>query len=137
MTDPDDASRSGREARRQALARLAKAPPRPSLTSELFALLPEIDAALAAGASREEVRLALAEQGLSVSPGAFRGALYRARKRRDKGRSPVPEPAPAAAKPRAAPADKAARDAWASSVIPDEERPRLLDRLTRKREEEK
>jgi hypothetical protein len=134
MTDPEDPTISRRESLRQALSKLAKTPASPSLTDELFALLPDIEVAAEAGASLEEIRSALLSQGLVASPGAFRGALYRARKRRKKGQLPPAAENPI--KPKDIPSVKAARDAWASSVIPDEEPPRLLQRLNKKRDQE-
>jgi len=76
----------------------------------------------------------LLSQGLEASPGAFRGALYRARKRRKKGQ--IPPAAENPIKPQGMPSEKSARDAWASSVIPDEEPPKLLQRLNKKRDQE-
>ena len=93
MTEPDPPNR--REALRAAVAAVAKAPARPSATDEVFALLADIEQALTAGGSLEEVRLALADQGLELTPAAFRSALYRARQRRAKTGAPAPVAAPA------------------------------------------
>jgi hypothetical protein len=90
MNDPDDSQPPRTDVLRQALARVAEAPSKPSLTNILFPLLPDIEAALTAGATLDEIRLSLAEQGLSASPGAFRGALYRCRPWRAKAKAGSP-----------------------------------------------
>jgi hypothetical protein len=81
--DEDDGNR--REQARARLGRVARAPARASHTAEVRALLPEIEAALAAGATRAEVWESLQESGaFGAGFGAFRGALARARKQAHK-----------------------------------------------------
>jgi len=137
MNDPDDSQPPRTEALRQALARVAEAPSKPSLTNILFPLLPDIEAALTAGATLEEIRLSLAEQGLSASPGAFRGALYRARKRRAKRSHASPKPLPTKSPPRGAQETKTERDARMREIIPDDEPPKMFKRLINKRNQKK
>jgi len=137
MNDPDDSQPPRTEALRQALARVAEAPSKPSLTNILFPLLPDIEAALTAGATLEEIRLSLAEQGLSASPGAFRGALYRARKRRAKRSHASPKPLPTKSPPLGAQETKTERDARMREIIPDDEPPKMFKRLINKRNQKK
>lgn len=141
MTEHDDPP-SRRNTLREALRDLAEDPANPSLTDELFELLPDIEAAMQRGASLEEVRQTLAEQGLEASPGAFRGALYRARlRRRTKTQEaassePSQTVSPVAPKRAPAPRTKAERDAWAREIIPDESKNPLLERIKRKQTKE-
>lgn len=109
--------------RRAALAAaLAAVPPDrpPSLTQELAAVLPQIEAALANGVSLESIRLALVSQGLTgATPGAFRGALYRARQRARQGQAPPGAPAPGPTKATAPAAKPTKQSQW---TIPELER---------------
>jgi len=137
MNDPDDSQPPRTDVLRQALARVAEAPSKPSLTNILFPLLPDIEAALRAGATLDEIRLSLIEQGLSASPGAFRGALYRARKRSAKRPPASAKPAPTKSPPLGAQETKADRDKRMREIIPDDEPPKLFKRLINKRNQEK
>lgn len=67
---------------RTALAQLAARPPKPSKAAQIRQLLPEIEAAQAAGASRKEIVEALRNSGLDVSMKTFSTALARARRKR-------------------------------------------------------
>ncbi|MFM0258178.1 hypothetical protein [Paraburkholderia sediminicola] len=63
-----------------ALRRLASTSPKRSKASRLKALLPDIEAALAARVPAVDILNALREQGLDISLRTFHGTLYRLRK---------------------------------------------------------
>lgn len=145
MTEPDPNEKSRRDALREALASVATEPSRPSLTDEVFALLDDIEAAMRNGASIEELRQALAEQGLSTTKAGFNSALYRARQRRAKLQAPPARasppttsgPAPTRPKRPGPGATKAERDAYSASVISNQpSNPFLEKRLKKEKGEE-
>jgi hypothetical protein len=76
---------TGLEAAEAALDRLATKLAPPSIGAQIRRLLPKIDAAMAAGASHEQIVRTLRETGIELSMNTFRSALYRARKRAQKG----------------------------------------------------
>ena len=75
---------TGMEAAEAALDRLATKLAPPSIGAQIRRLLPKIDAAMAAGASHEQIVQTLRETGIELSMNTFRSALYRARKRAQK-----------------------------------------------------
>ncbi len=75
---------TGLEAAEAALDRLATKLAPPSIGAQIRRLLPKINAAMAAGASHEQIVQTLRETGIEVSMNTFRSALYRARKRAQK-----------------------------------------------------
>ena len=82
-TTPDETT--GMEAAEAALDRLATKLAPPSIGAQIRRLLPKINAAMAAGATHEQIVQTLRETGIDVSMNTFRSALYRARKRAQKG----------------------------------------------------
>jgi hypothetical protein len=72
------------EAAEAALDRLAQRLAPPSIGAQIRRLLPKIEAAMAAGASHEQIVQTLRETGIDVSMNTFRSALYRARKKAQK-----------------------------------------------------
>jgi len=106
------------------LQSLATAPP-PTTAAAVRAMLGAIEAALAAGATHEQIHAALAEGGYTASLGTFRNALYRARRqalttgdRKTKAGGMVG--APARHEPQAGLTD---RQLGAGSVLPGRENP--------------
>lgn len=85
---------------RQGLRELASAVRR-SKTQLLLEVLPDVEAALAAGATRAEVLQRLQAAGLVMSQATFGSALARLRKQRRQGGAPSPTQSPPA--PRAYP----------------------------------
>ena len=75
---------TGLEAAEAALDRLATKLAPPSIGAQIRRLLPKINAAMAAGATHEQIVQTLRETGIDVSMNTFRSALYRARKRAQK-----------------------------------------------------
>jgi hypothetical protein len=75
---------TGLEAAEAALDRLATKLAPPSIGAQIRRLLPKINAAMAAGATHEQIVQTLRETGIEVSMNTFRSALYRARKRAQK-----------------------------------------------------
>jgi hypothetical protein len=95
-----------------ALDRLAARLRPPSIGAQIRRLLPKIEATIASGASHEQIVETLRESGTELSLKTFRSALYRARKRAQRGgrKEGAAGDAPAApAKPRAFAWDPAAR----------------------------
>lgn len=101
-----------------ALDRLAESPQAITHTARVRRMLPKIEAALSAGSSLSEVHQTLVDTGWSISEGAFRGALNRARKTPGKGGqqqakrpalAPAPVQAPALDTAPTAPPDAARR----------------------------
>ena len=75
---------TGLEAAEAALDRLATKLAPPSIGAQIRRLVPKINAAMAAGATHEQIVQTLRETGIDVSMNTFRSALYRARKRAQK-----------------------------------------------------
>jgi hypothetical protein len=69
------------EAAAAALDRLAQRLAPPTVGAQIRRLLPKIEAAMAAGASHEQIVQTLRETGIDVSMNTFRSALYRARRK--------------------------------------------------------
>ena len=76
---------TGMEAAEAALDRLATKLAPPSIGAQIRRLLPKINAAMAAGASHEQIVQTLRETGIELSMNTFRSALYRARKKAARG----------------------------------------------------
>jgi hypothetical protein len=77
-TPPEDAGSVA--AAEAALDRLAARLRNPSIGAQIRRLLPKIEAAIASGASHEQIVETLQETGITLSLATFRSALYRARK---------------------------------------------------------
>lgn len=86
MSDTDKKQSEGTslERARSALAHLTERPATPSIAAQIRQLLPDIEQAQAAGASRKEILEALRHSGLDVSMKTFATALARARRKRAK-----------------------------------------------------
>ena len=82
-TTPDQTT--GMEAAEAALDRLAARLAPPSIGAQIRRLRPKIEAAMAAGASHEQIVDTLRATGIDISMNTFRSALYRARKKAQKG----------------------------------------------------
>ena len=101
-----------------ALERLAARLRTPSLGAQIRRLLPKIEAAIASGATHEQIVETLRESGIEISLLTFRSALYRARAKaaKDRGKgetggaTPTRKAAGKAAKGGTAPEDPPARD---------------------------
>ena len=73
------------EAAEAALDRLAAKLAAPSIGAQIRRLLPKIENAIEAGATHEQIMETLRESGIELTIATFRSALYRARKKRDRG----------------------------------------------------
>ena len=101
-----------------ALERLAARLRTPSIGAQVRRLLPKIEAAIASGASHEQIVETLRESGIEISLLTFRSALYRARAKAAKdpgkgqtgGATPTRTAAGKAPKATAETGDRPARD---------------------------